>query len=141
MLPHSCKTTTTVTKISEILNPGMCQRFKIELAVTVDAMGAFVKATYNLEGDGPLALMTYGCVRCLYAHITTEYFPNVSAVAKHLVNGNQTHEQQLINYAKECVKPAYSYFRSKFDNDRKVYMSMETFKAARNFSTLKLAEL
>ena len=65
---------TTVTKISEILNnPGMCQKFKIELAVTVDAMAAFVKATYNLEGDGPLALMAYGCVRCLYAHITTEY--------------------------------------------------------------------
>ena len=79
----------------------------------------------------------YECVRCLYAHITTEYFPNVSAVAKHLVNGNQTHEQQLIDYAKECVKPAYSYFRSKFDNDLKV--SMEEFKAARYFSPLKLA--
>ena len=131
---------TTVTKMSEILNnPGMCRKFKIELAVTVDAMAAFVKATYNLEGDGPLALMAYECVRCLYAHITTEYFPNVSAVAKHLVNGNQTHEQQLIDYAKECVKPAYSYFRSKFDNDLKV--SMEAFKAARYFSPLKLAEL
>ena len=131
---------TTVTKMSEILNnPGMCRKFKIELAVTVDAMAAFVKATYNLEGDGPLALMAYECVHCLYAHITTEYFPNVSAVAKHLVNGNQTHEQQLIDYAKECVKPAYSYFRSKFDNDLKV--SMEAFKAARYFSPLKLAEL
>ena len=30
---------TTVTKVSEIRNnPGMCQKFKIELAVPVDAM-------------------------------------------------------------------------------------------------------
>ena len=32
---------------------------KIELAVVVDWGAIFVKATYNLEGDGPLALMCY----------------------------------------------------------------------------------
>ena len=31
----------------------------VELAVTVDAAMPFVKATYNLEGDGPLALSCY----------------------------------------------------------------------------------
>ena len=50
-------------------------------------------------------------VYVVFMHISLQsiYFPNVSAVAKHLVNGNQTDEQQLIDYAKECVKPAYSY--------------------------------
>jgi len=31
----------------------------IELAVTIDAGEAFVKACYTLEGDGPLALTCY----------------------------------------------------------------------------------
>ena len=43
---------TTVTKMTDILdNPGVCRKFKVELAVTFDATGPFVKATYNLEGD------------------------------------------------------------------------------------------
>ena len=40
-------------RVQRVNNPGMCRKFKVELAVTVDAMAAFVKATYNLEGDGP----------------------------------------------------------------------------------------
>ena len=123
--------------MTEILNnPGMRHKFKVELAVTVDAMAAFVKATYNLERDGPLALMAYECVRSLYANITT---PNVSAVAKHPANGDRAHEQQLTDYAKVGVEPAYAYFRSKFDNDLKA--AMEAFKAARYFSQLNMAEL
>ena len=125
--------------MTEILNnPGTCRKFKIELAVTVHAMAAFVKATYILEGDGPLALMAYECVRSLYAHIATEYFI-VSAVAKHLANGDRAHEQHLSDYARGCVELAYSYFRSKFDNDIKA--AMEEFKTAWYFSPLKVAEL
>ena len=35
------------------------RKLKMELAVTVDSMEPFVKATYNLEGDGFLALEVY----------------------------------------------------------------------------------
>ena len=49
--------------------PKSCEKLKcflsgltnllIELAVTIDACEAFVKACYTLEGDGPLALTCY----------------------------------------------------------------------------------
>ncbi len=31
----------------------------LELAITIDAGEPFIKATYTLEGDGPLALLCY----------------------------------------------------------------------------------
>lgn len=46
--------------MTDILNnPGILRKLKVELAATVDAMRPFVQATYNLEGDGPLALVAY----------------------------------------------------------------------------------
>ena len=131
---------TTVTKMTAILNnPGLCRKLKIEIAVTVDSMAPFVRATYNLEGDGVLALVAYDCVQSLFAHVHAGHFPNVKAVAQLLANGDQTREQQLIDYAKVCVDPAYIYFHSKFNNDLKP--AMDAFKAARYFSPSKLAEL
>ena len=49
--------------------------------------------------------------------------------------GNATHEQQLINYSKACVQPAYNYFHLKFNNDLKPVL--DAFKAARLFSPSK----
>ena len=47
-------------KLIEILNdPPKCRKLKIELANTVDSMAPFVRTTYNLEGDGLLALTAY----------------------------------------------------------------------------------
>ena len=46
---------------------------KIELAVTVDAMEPFVKATYNQEGDGPLALRAYEELRIVDSSIANAY--------------------------------------------------------------------
>ena len=37
----------------------------MELAVTVDYMESFIKATYNLEVDGFLALETYKCLNLM----------------------------------------------------------------------------
>ena len=34
----------------------------VELAATIDAATPFVKATYNLEGDGPFALNCYEAI-------------------------------------------------------------------------------
>lgn len=42
-------------------NAGSIRKFKIELAMTVDGMMPFVKATYNLEGDGLLSV--YNCLQ------------------------------------------------------------------------------
>ena len=131
---------TTVRKMTDILNnAGLYRKLKIELAVTVDAMGAFVKATYDLEGDGPLSLTAYERIRSLYAHIAANHFPNVTAVIAELANGDSSRGQQLILYSKACVQPAYAYFKAKFDVD--LAPTMTSFKAARFFSPTKVGEL
>ena len=109
------------------------------MAITIGAMEPFVKATYTLEGDGPLALVAYEQVSRLSACISAGHYPNVQAVAKKLAGGNSSREQQLVSYAKACVEPVYSYFRSKFNNDLKV--TLDAFKAARLFSPSKMYEL
>ena len=130
----------TVTKMINILNnPATSRKLKVELAVTVDAMSIFVRTTYNLEGDGPLALVAYTSIRSLYAHIASLHFPNATAVAKQLAGGSSSHEQQLNAYARACIDPAYAYFQAKFDNDLKP--AMQVFKAARYFSPTASCEL
>jgi len=134
-LPH-----VTSSKLLEILNDSVKSRkLKMELAITIDSMEPFAKATYALEGDGALALVTYERVSMLYSVISTEHYPNVNAMAKQLTTGDAACEQQLVRYAKACVQPAYQYFQSKFDNDLKP--ALLAFKAARYFSPSKVSEL
>lgn len=81
-------------KLNEILQSApRCQKLKIELAVTVNAMEPFVQAIYRLEGDGPLALTVYKEIKALESAIVSKHFPNVAAVARQESNGNITHEQ------------------------------------------------
>ena len=101
----------------------------MELAATVDCMEPFVKATYNLEGDGFLALKVHEQLNALYIAITSKHMPNVKAMAKAEAGGNSLHEQQLLDYAKVCVTPAYGYFKAKFDQDLKP--ALMAFKYAR----------
>ena len=137
---QSPSSATTVSKMTNILNnPVTCRKLKVELAATVDAMRLFVQTTYSLEGDGPLALVTYQSIRSFYAHIDSSHFPNVTAVAKQLAGGSTLHEQQLNAYARACIDPAYAYFRAKFDND--LQPALQVFKAARYFSPVSTSEL
>ncbi len=124
-------------KLRAILDdPAKKRKLKIELAATVDCMEPFVKATYNLEGDGFLALETYESVNALYIAILSKHWPNVAAMTKKEANGNSIHEKQLLDYADTCLKPAYEYFKLKFDQDLKP--AMNAFKAARLFSPSKV---
>ena len=123
---------TSSSKLLDILNDlPKCRKLKMELAITVDSMESFVKATYILEGDGALALVAYEQISMLYSGISTEHYPNVYALAKSLSGGDNTREQQLVSYAKACVQPTYSYFKSKFDNDLRP--TLLALKAARYF--------
>ena len=112
------------------------RKLKMELAVTVDCMEPFVKATYNLEGDGFLALEVYERLSALYIAITSKHMPNVKAMAKAEAGGNSLREQQLLDYAEVCVTPAYDYFKAKFDHDLKP--ALMAFKSARFFSPSKI---
>lgn len=132
--------TATASKLISILDDQpKCHKLKMELAITIDAMELFVKTTYTLEGDGPLALSAYEHVKALYSHVTLEHYPNTAAVAKQLAAGNVAHEGQLMAYAKNCVTEAYDYFRSKFESE--LNSAMEAFKAARYLSPAKVNSL
>lgn len=109
----------------------------MELAITVDAGEPFVKATYRMEGDGPLVFSAYEEISTLRSTISNPFYPNVRAVADE--RGVASLTNQLVNYAKACVKPAYDYFNRKFGEDLKVAVS--AFKCARFFSPAKVVEL
>ena len=115
LLPSFCK------------DPAKTRKLKIEIATTVDGMEPFVKATYKLEGDGPLSLEAYQQLSILFVSVSTQHYPKVAAVAKAEANGNASHEQQLHDYSKA------------FNNDLKP--GLNTFKAARLFSPFKFHEL
>ncbi len=55
----------------------------------VDAGEAFVKATYNLEGDGPLVLKCFEILSTLTASIQVGHYPNVQAIAQILSAGSR----------------------------------------------------
>ena len=130
----------TKKKMVDILNDvPQCRKLKMELTMTIDAMEPLVKATYALEGDGVLSLVTYERISALYNHVTVGHHPNVDAVAKQLANGNSINEQMLLKYADNCVQPAYDYLKMKFDNDLRC--TVELFKVARYFFPAKVSEL
>ena len=129
----------TSTKLLQVLDdPGKNRKLKIEIDTTVDTMEPFVKATYKLQGDGPLSLEAYQQFSILFASVSAQHYPNV-AVAKAEANGNASHEQHLLDYSKACVQPAYDYFYLKYNNDLKP--DLYAFKAARLFSPFKFHEL
>ena len=131
--------TATSTKIREIINDRVkLRKLKMELAITVDAMTPFVQATYNLEGDGLLALKAYREISTLHSVTAIQNYPNVLAIAKSESAGNASNEQLLIRYAKNSVTPAYEYFTKKFDfNNGELKDTILAFKAAWFFPHLK----
>lgn len=79
----------TARKLQAIINNSQqLAQLKVELAVTVDVMMPFVRATYDLEGDGPLSLIAYEVTRKLQAEMRNHHFLNCSAVIRATVNGN-----------------------------------------------------
>ena len=113
-----------------------CTYLQLELAAIVDCGEKFVKATYELEGDGPLALQCYEVISILNASIHTSHFPNLTAVAEKI--GPASRVQQFIHYEKLCVTPGLDYYITNFGND--LNESVSTFKAAQLFLPRKVTE-
>lgn len=120
-------------------DPPKLRKLQMELAVMVDAMEPFVKATYLLEGDGVLALKAYEQFDALQQFIALEHYPNVTAIAKQLSGRNSVHELHLSCLPRECVKPAYQYFKQNFGNELKHLV--EAFKAAQFFSPSRVSTM
>ena len=125
--------------LSMLKDPQQKPYLMVELAVTIDAAMPFVKATYNLEGDGPLALTCYEALSALNAAARQAHYPNLEAVASYLASGDADKEQELILYAKSCVQPGVAYYFQQLSTNMK--QALEAFKAARLFSPSKLHEM
>ena len=98
----------------------------------------FVKATYDLEGDGPLALECYEKVMGVQNSIQVRHWPNTLAVARRIATSHVP-EQFWMSYAVNCVQPGFDYFNTKFFHD--FTPSMEAFKSARLFNPGKVTDL
>ena len=97
--------------------PQQVALLKLELAAVIDIGSYFVKATYNLEGDGILAVRCYEEVVKIRAAIAARYYPNVEAVARALFPSNPTHQQHMVQYAISCVQPGIQYFKDRYGSD------------------------
>ena len=80
----------TRTKLLDILRDlEKKAKLQIELAVVVDCGHAFVKATYDLEGDGPLVVECFDTIETVKAAIHTFHTPNLKAVVKKISDSSE----------------------------------------------------
>lgn len=137
----------TRRKLLQILeDPVKMSRLQVKLAAVIDAGKQFVKATYRLEGDGPLALKCYEIVHMhyLFAGIHVQHFPNLLAVAQKISRGTGSasrRQQQWTDYGKACVAPGLQYFKEKFSPAGGLGQSVAAFKAARLAWLQKMVEM
>ena len=112
-LKHNDVAPATRTKLLSFFSePTKKLTYKLNyIAAIVDYGEPFVKATYTLEGDGPLALECYEIIECLSTSDELAHAPNVEAVAQTVSRVSYTTKQKLLNHAKACVQPAHSYYR------------------------------
>ena len=82
----------------------------IEIAATVNTGMPFVKATYTLEGDGPLVLECCQIIATLPAAVRVAHYLNVQAVSRRLYQGNSQVQQQWMAYTLQCMKPGIDYY-------------------------------
>ena len=125
-----------------ILNdPQKKSHLQVELAVVIDVGKQFVKATYSLEGDGPLVFTCFEVLTAVDASIHTGHLPNTSAVIQHLSRnfGNTISSQQWLAYARRCIEPGLNYFQKKFSDE--LSASVAAFRAARLFLPQKISEM
>ena len=89
---------------------------QLELALIIDWGEHFVKATYILEGDGPLC---YEIIDMIYAAIASAHCANVEAVAKKLTLETRLRESQMLQYAQNAIQPGLDYFKSQMEGPLK----------------------
>ena len=109
-------------------DPQTCQDLRLELAAIVDAGVHFVKATYYLEGDGPLIFSCYEKLLVVAWAVAVDNYPNTVAVAREIANGNALLCSQLIARAKACIQPGLQFYQQKFSGQ--FYETVQAFKTA-----------
>ena len=120
-------------QLQEILSdPQQHMVFKLELAASIDVGEHFVKATYFLEGDGPLIFSCYEKLSADNQACQAPHYLNVHAIATAIAREDPGQNVgALERRAKACVEPAITWFQRKFNVD--LYDLLKAFKAARLF--------
>ena len=130
----------TRTRLLDILNDQTKNALlQIELAAIIGAGAPLVRATYNLEGDGPLVLQCHDQICTVLNAIHTSHYPNVTAIAEKLTPGNRVGFQQWMAYARSCVQGAQQYFVGKMTGELKDLV--EAFKEAKLFWPQRVVEI
>ena len=117
--------------------PQRPMNLKLELAATIDVGEHFVKATYFLEGDGPLVFACYEKLSAVSQLCQAPCFLNVRAIATAISEEDPCQNvTALERSAKACVEPAITWFLRKFNVD--LYDVVVVFKAARLFCPVRI---
>ena len=114
------------------------EHLKLELAAVIDWGEVFVKATYNLEGDGSLSFTAYEIVQTVVAAVRAAHTPNTEAVIRSITT-QSTAQQRHRSYARSCMQPALDYFQELLDSSLKEQILV--FKAVRVFNPHKIVML
>ena len=110
---------------------------KLELAATIDVGEHFVKATYFLEGDGPLVFACYEKLSAFSQFCQAPCFPNVRAIATAIAEEDPGQNVTALERStKACVEPAITWFLRNFNVD--LYDVAVVFKAARLFCPVRI---
>ena len=105
---------------------------KLELAGTIDVGEHFVKATYFLEGNGPLVFTCYEKLSTVSQLCQAPCFLNVCAIAAAISEEDPCQNvTALERSAKACFEPAITWFLRKFNVD--LYDVVVAYKTARIF--------
>ena len=121
--------------------PQTKSKLHIQIAATVDWSEPLIKACYDLEGDGPLALECYERVDRVLASIATENVPNVRATAENLTRQppSHPHHEQWVTYTRSCVKDGLNYFKRQLELSLKTPLAV--FKGCWLFSPQKVRKM
>ena len=96
----------------------------------IDVGEHFVKATYFLEGDGPLVFSCYEKLQAVAEACQAPYFPDVRVVVAAIVNKDPNHRAAALEQrAKACVQSGILWFLRTFNVD--LNDAVTAFKAAR----------
>jgi hypothetical protein len=124
----------TRLKLQELL-AGRTREIKAVLAAFVDAGDCFIKATYRLESDAPLAPCVADIIEGIRLFVTNPKFPNLDLVTTTVtvVPEERAALQQL---GRDAVQPMFDYFLSHFiAKTGAQHAALEAFKTMRVFSS------
>ena len=123
-----------------LLDPVQKRHLQLELAAVIDIGQHFVRATYDLEGDGPLIFSTFRKPQEVLTACSLQHYPNISTVAKQLVEEDPELDlQELKQWAKNRIRPGVLWFMQQFNVKHRAVVDM--FKYAQYFSPIQVQAL